>query len=331
MGRDPLWGRDGTADFWSARARGEVGESEQRAVDLLSRVLDHDRFSLYCMTGQLPVMGNITKRIYLALKAGGLLELEDGVPVAWWCFSIGPYAPEIPDTDNVVMCRFMVEGEELAFMRTADRHGRDGYHFQKHKVDRALGVRDPFVEPFLSHGFCRPDKLVGTAELLDLPDIQGRMGEEIQGAFGRPQRAFPVLQAEGVDQPGDGDFRRAIERQVMRELGREADGRGHLAGANDILLGGAAQGERMAWRAPFIGDGYGYDMHDGTVLVVDPAAAQRHYVQYGTMVHVEIERLLREGHAPDVIEAHINSLLTGNAQGMENGGRDGERADFQLV
>jgi hypothetical protein len=173
MSRTPLWGFDGTLDFWTALKRGEVDGPEKKAVNLLRRVCDLERFTLYCQTGQLPVMGNVTKRTYLALKAGGALELDDGEPVAWWCFSIGPYAPDIPDTDHVVSVRTILEGEELAMFQTGDRHP-GGYHFMKHKTARSPGVRDPFVESFLPRADARPDKMIGTEQLLDVEDIQGK-------------------------------------------------------------------------------------------------------------------------------------------------------------
>lgn len=168
--RSDLWGEAGDLDYWSALALGQVGGPERKAVDLLRRVVDEERASLYLQTGMLPIMGNVTRRCYFALKSGGCLEMEDGLPVAWWCFSVGPYAPDIPDTDQVLSVRMIVEGEELAMFTTGDRHP-GGYHFTRHDTRRRFAVADPFVVPFIDRGSPRPDLALKTSELLDLADL----------------------------------------------------------------------------------------------------------------------------------------------------------------
>lgn len=116
------WGDSRDLDYWTALACGEVDEPEQRAVDLLRRTTDEERFGYYCQTGMLPVMGNVTGRIYLLQRGGQAIELEDGRVVASWCISIGPHATEIPGTDHVVVLRNMVEGEELDFLEIGNRN-----------------------------------------------------------------------------------------------------------------------------------------------------------------------------------------------------------------
>jgi hypothetical protein len=198
LSRMPLWGKSGTLDYHTALEKREVPGPEQRAMDLLRRHCDEYRFSLYCMTGHLPALGNVTRRIYLVLKSGGLLELVDGQPVAWWCFSVGPFDNSIPDTDHVSVVHSLVEGEEVAFMHTADRHT---YQSFEGELERGPGVADPFVASILDGLAWRPDLAVGTAALLDLPDLRKK-----QRPVGRPSayvvrwdgRKSDVIRGHGV-------------------------------------------------------------------------------------------------------------------------------------
>ena len=334
MPRNTLWGLDGDLDYWTALEKGEVPEAEQKAVALLARVVDEYRFSLYCVTGQLPLMGNVTGRTFLALKSGGLLELEDGDSTAWWCFSIGPYAEDIPDTDHVVMCRTMVEGEEIAFLETGDRHER-GYFMSKHQLERIQGVADPFVASVLDrnmigggHGvdlsYLWPDRMIGTEEILDIHDIQRGVFwyetiEDIRLAFGRPLPqdlkrvgAFgnqgPVLIPEiGVDMPYPENFEQPplVEDAALQEL---ADLRERLE-ANAARNLQQYVDQPLVTRTPYLADGSGIDLHDGTVLHVDPEAAQEYYIRTGTLIFTEIRTMLDEGYTPEMIEYWVVELL----------------------
>lgn len=115
------WGNSLDLDFWTATEAGQVDAPEVRAVDLLRRTTDAERYYYYCQTGMLPAMGNMTRRIYLILRGGSALELEDGQVVGSWCISIGPHAHYIPGTDQVVVLRNLLEGEEMEFMRIGNR------------------------------------------------------------------------------------------------------------------------------------------------------------------------------------------------------------------
>lgn len=177
--RGALWGVDGELDFWTAHSRSQVVAPEVRAVSLLQRMCDPDRFGLYCQTGQLPVLGNLTKKTYLVLRSGGVLELDGGRPVAWWCFSIGPFAMEVPPTDHVVVIRAIIEGEELAFMRTADRHeGRQ----DEREINRLAWITDPFIQPFAP--VSEAARKIGTHELLDELDLRPLLSKGM--LLGRP-------------------------------------------------------------------------------------------------------------------------------------------------
>jgi hypothetical protein len=127
MGAIGRWGNSFDLDFWTAAACGEVDGPEMRAVDLLRHTTDEERFGYYCQTGMLPAMGNITGRIYLLQRGGSALELEDGRIVASWCISIGPHATDIPGTDQVVVLRNMIEGEELDFLDIGNRSPVHGH------------------------------------------------------------------------------------------------------------------------------------------------------------------------------------------------------------
>jgi hypothetical protein len=195
--RSDLWGEAGDLDYWSALALGQVGGSERKAVDLLRRVVDEERAQLYLQTGMLPIMGNVTRRCYFALKSGGCLEMEDGVPVAWWCFSVGPYAPDIPDTDQVLSVRMIVEGEELAMFTTGDRHPR-GYHFTKHQMRRRFAVADPFAIAFMDRRSPRPDRTLKTEELLDLADLFPSGTYTVRGIQYQAAAPMPVHLEDGA-------------------------------------------------------------------------------------------------------------------------------------
>jgi hypothetical protein len=157
-----LWGHDRGLDYWTALARGEVPGPEQRAVALLKRVVDPYRFSLYCLLGRLPVMGNVTRTLYLVEKGGGVVELEDGFGIASWCISIGPHSEDVPGTDHVVALRSIIEGEEMAFLRTGNR-GRGGMFG---RVCENPYVQSPFEEPFGPKEESRLDRMIGTDQLL---------------------------------------------------------------------------------------------------------------------------------------------------------------------
>lgn len=145
------WGNSFDLDFWTAAACGEVDGPEMRAVDLLRHTTDEERFGYYCATGMLPAMGNVTGRIYLVQRGGGALELDDGLIVASWCISIGPHATEIPGTDQVVVLRNMIEGEELDFLEIGNRNpvrspGRDAALLYIQRLDDWLP--DAYRESF---------------------------------------------------------------------------------------------------------------------------------------------------------------------------------------
>lgn len=139
------WGKGGILDYWAALAAGEVDPPEQRAMTLLSSVCDSYRFSLYCMTGCLAAIGNLTRTVYLIRRRLMTFELDDGRPVASWCISIGPDA-NIPLTDNIVAIKALIEGEEGAFRRTGNR-------MEMFPGDTAVppipGVCDPVTQRFI--------------------------------------------------------------------------------------------------------------------------------------------------------------------------------------
>jgi hypothetical protein len=337
--RSDLWGASGDLDYWSALARGEVAGPEQKAVDLLRRVVDPERFHLYCMTGQLPIMGNVTKRSYFALKSGGALEMEDGAAVAWWCFSVGPYAPDIPDTDQVLSVRMIVEGEELSMFTTGDRHPR-GYHFEKNRTKRGFGIVDPFVCEFVDRKGKRPDRDLKTSDLLDLDDLfeyeeKGNQGIRfVQGAG-----AAQYVQGWNANNFQGNACKQPVRRSPHEErLAREERANGEAMGlpaeeqadSNDLSdnlrdrirqqvqahLGQdeGNQGPRIEHARAYLaerlpGEVEGLDMHDGTMLHVDRAWAQQVFMVHGVQIGEEVRRMQEEGHPPANIEYALNNLL----------------------
>lgn len=336
--RSDLWGASGDLDYWSALARGEVVGPEQKAVDLLRRVVDPARFHLYCMTGQLPIMGNVTRRCYFALKSGGALEMEDGVPVAWWCFSVGPYAPDIPDTDQVLSVRMIVEGEELSMFTTGDRHPR-GYHFEKNKTRRGFGIVDPFVCEFVDRNGKRPDRDLKTSTLLDLDDLfEYEVKENQNYGFGIAQAGvgqYVMAQGPACKQPmrrSPNEERLAKEERANGEaMGLPAEEQADSDGLSDNLrerirqqvqaaLGQDNQNDQndqnpriehaRAYRANRLpGEVDGIDMHDGTLLHVNREWAQQVFIVHGVHIGPEVYRMLNEGHPPENIEYALNNLL----------------------
>jgi len=120
------WGVGKGLDYPTAVRRGEVPMPERRAVEMLRRQCDPERFRYYCHTGHLPARGNVTGTIYLVRKGGGAMELCDGREVASWCISIGPHRPDLPPTDHAAVLKAMIEGEEPTFVRTGNRAGYMG-------------------------------------------------------------------------------------------------------------------------------------------------------------------------------------------------------------
>lgn len=130
-----------------------VPESEARAIELLSSMLDSQRFGLYLATGLLYVRGNITGLTY-RIEHGyghgaGVFEMLDGRDVAYWCSM--PAASDEPSTDHVVTVRAMLEGEELRFREIANRssyailRGRKA-HYNESKFKERFGIA-----PWLPH------------------------------------------------------------------------------------------------------------------------------------------------------------------------------------
>lgn len=209
MGAIGRWGNSFDLDFWTAAACGEVDGPEMRAVDLLRHTTDEERFGYYCQTGMLPVMGNVTGRIYLLQRGGQAMELEDGRPVASWCISIGPHATEIPGTDHVVVLRNMVEGEELDFLEIGNRNP---IH---HVYDPILLFGMQRIEEWLPHAVLDSFGCdMGDAEneeLLELREIRAEDWYDRRPGFG----AVQPVPAAGIEYA---DLRERIQVQVQAEL-----------------------------------------------------------------------------------------------------------------
>lgn len=138
-----LWGPSKELDYWTARRADHIAPEERRAMALLASITDERRFSLYCMTGHMPAMGNVTKRMYLVRRFDRVLELEDGRPYQSWCIG-APDRSAIPETDHIVTMKNIIEGEELAFRDTGNMS--PVYGGVPHEED---SIRNPYTVSFL--------------------------------------------------------------------------------------------------------------------------------------------------------------------------------------
>jgi len=296
-------------------------------MELLESVCDPYRFGLYCVSGEMPARGNVTGTIYQIAKRGGVIELRDGVPIKHWCISIGPHI-SVPGTDNVVVLKAMIEGEELEFRSIGNANSFHGYEW-----NGAPGVVNPYSEPWMPDDW-RPLAQVYADKTGELPDplelpariayethearreydgsravLEVKMQDAIREgeswlmpdrgakeAFGHGVPGMPL--GRGLDpEEGLGDneeFRRAIEREVLRELGRNNEDRG-------VRL----------W--------------DGSRLIWNTDDEMRAFRQYGINVHDQVVLMNGEGMRRDLIEW---SLLEMYGVRVENGPNFGVGADL---
>lgn len=162
-----LWGPSKNFDYWTARHADCVPPEERRAMALLASITDERRFSLYCLTGQMMAMGNVTKRIYLVRRHATVLELEDGRPYKTWCIGT-PDRHYIPETDHVVTMKTLIEGEEMAFRQTGNP-SRLGGSFPA--SEEKPWFQNPYLVPFVDHHREKDIRDGGNAEFSDFMDI----------------------------------------------------------------------------------------------------------------------------------------------------------------
>lgn len=113
-----LWGEKGSIQFFEAKRRGCVEQNELRAMELMRKLCDEERFLIYTTYGQIPARGNLTGKIYLIRRRRTVLEFDNGKPVAVLCVHIDT---RFPQTDNTVVLKNLIEGEEGHFLKTANR------------------------------------------------------------------------------------------------------------------------------------------------------------------------------------------------------------------
>lgn len=134
-----LWGPNKNLDYWAASKLGVVPLEERRAVALLASVSDEQRFSFYCLSGQFPAMGNVTKRIYLIRRWTTILELEDGQERSSWCINTDDRL-NVPPTDHVVIMKNLIEGSELAFREI----GNETLQYKRLEQPKGAGRLNPY-------------------------------------------------------------------------------------------------------------------------------------------------------------------------------------------
>jgi hypothetical protein len=155
-----LWGPERDKNFWTARAEGLIPNPEHRAMKLLASVCDEERFSLYCYTGSIAAMGNVTKHLYIVRRYCSVSELEDGRVIQGWCV-VTRDRHLIPETDHVLALKSLIEGEELFFRATGNR---TGWGLE------GGGVRDPYRVPFLPEAHRSPNQ-----EIVECEDIPAKL------------------------------------------------------------------------------------------------------------------------------------------------------------
>ena len=134
-----LWGPDKNLDYWHAIRLGVVAPEERRAVALLASLSDEQRFAFYCLSGQFPAMGNVSKRIYLIRRWTTILELEDGLERASWCINTDDRL-NVPPSDHVVVMKNLIEGSELAFREI----GNETLYYRRPEQPRGAGRLNPY-------------------------------------------------------------------------------------------------------------------------------------------------------------------------------------------
>jgi hypothetical protein len=277
------WGEGHSLDFWTALERGEVDAAEIRAVDLLRRTTDPFRFAYYCQTATLPAMGNITGRIYMLERGGSAVELEDTHPVASWCISIGPHSMAIPGTDQVVVLRNFVEGEELEFMRIGNRSRY--FDFYADELLQRFGITEWLPHIFLEPT-CEEQLDSENEEILALEEIRA---ESWMDHPGRAQNVWAnAVRLEGyVDGYPGQPVRIRYDEQRIADLGYFP---GELeAEAQEILAGNYQARQDLAQR---------YDWDEAIEEMVDV-----HGQEIGEEIRAAIEQ--DEGYA-DFQLVHLN-------------------------
>ena len=228
---------------------------------------------------------------------------------------------------------------------TGDRHPR-GYHFEKNRTKRGFGIVDPFVCEFVDRKGKRPDMDLKTSTLLDLDDLfqyevkenqnygfgiaQAGVGQYIAGNYqgqackqavrrspneerlAREERANgEAMGLPAEEQADSNDLSDNLRARIRQEVGRELQQLGQDEGDQGGEIPGPYRVEpARAYRAERLpGEVEGLDMHDGTLLHVDRAWAQRVFIVHGVQIGEEVRRMQDEGHPPENIEYALNYLL----------------------
>lgn len=203
-----LWGPSKDLDYWTARQRNIISVEERRAMALLASISDERRFSLYCVSGFMPAMGNVTKKIYLIRRHERVLELEDGRPLKSWCIGT-PDRNYIPETDHVVTMKTLIEGEELAFRETGNPSPAMGGTPQW-----ADGAWNPYTVPFYGsdQGAMKPGVTDDFADFWDVKKERDRMKVQYESR----KRALEEVVREGPPSIEDlvGNPKRNREAQI---------------------------------------------------------------------------------------------------------------------
>lgn len=306
MGHGSRWGLQGTVDFWTALESREVDTPELRAMSLLESLCDPYRFSLYCMTAEMPARGNLTGTTFMVLKNGGVIEFdEDGRSVADWCISIGPHA-SVPGTDNVVILKAMLEGEEFEFRKIGNRNrlfGNIGYRGYRN----APGVVVPHTVSWFPKEWKkavaahREDRKGPCRDPLDLPQAveaeEWNMSMAMQGAMARGSHAMELALQHAKNWT-------STERPKRPQY------------VPNSIFGDSLS---EPWNADDEDEDRGVRLGDGSRLHWDTNQAQQAYLRTGVMIGDEVIRMNSEGYNRECIIWCLENLMGVRAWGAENG------------
>ncbi len=303
---DGRWGSEGRLDFWTALALGEVDTPELRAMTLLESVCDEYRFSLYAHTAAMPARGNVTGTMFVILKDGGVAELaDDGRVVSHWCISIGPHSI-VPGTDNTVILKAMIEGEEEEFRATGNKNSFGGFNRSK-----PVGVVTPHTQKWMPDRWHQAASFIresGTY-LPDLLEFPGTVRAEELAAWTERDRVAELQTRRRDDALREAETWVQPQRKEPQQQGQDWVGQ-----AQDNLGGMIRDGQSG-----------GVMLGDGKIFQWNEADGETARIRFGINVHDQVVLMNGEGHSREMIEWCLHNMygVTSYGSYMEGPGAFG--------
>ncbi len=288
---DGRWGSEGRLDFWTALARGDVDTPELRAMSLLESVCDEYRFSLYAHTAEMPALGNVTGTMFSVRKDGGVAELsDDGRVVSHWCISIGPHFG-VPGTDNVVILKAMIEGEEAQFRATGNKNVYMGSN-----RSRPIGVVTPHTQKWLPDRWQKEAVSLreGATYLPDPLELPATIRADELAAWTERERVIELQTRRRDDALREGESWVQPDRTERHRDNRDQN---WVWNMQEDLGDGIRAGESG-----------GVILGDGRIFQWNDADAETARVQFGISVHDQVVLMNGEGHSREMIEWCLQNM-----------------------